>query len=161
MSLAHAFDLVVIGAGSGGLEAAYNAATLYNKRVAVVDVQKSHGPPHYSALGGTCVNVGCVPKKLLVTGAAYAEHFKDAKGFGWNLGDIKHDWKTLMAGKDKVVKDINESYEQMFVDAKMTLIIGWGALQDDHTVVVYSEKGNTDAISHMLTTEVCWFSHKP
>lgn len=78
------YDLVVIGAGSGGLEvhllyiqqllliwfllqAAYNAATVYKKRVCVIDVQKNHGPPFYSALGGTCVNVGCVPKKLLVT----------------------------------------------------------------------------------------------
>jgi trypanothione-disulfide reductase len=52
-----AYDLVVIGAGSGGLEAAYNAATVYKKRVAVIDVSKTHGPPHYSALGGTCVNV--------------------------------------------------------------------------------------------------------
>jgi pyruvate/2-oxoglutarate dehydrogenase complex dihydrolipoamide dehydrogenase (E3) component len=52
-----AYDLVVIGAGSGGLEAGYNAATLYKQRVCVIDVQKSHGPPFYSALGGTCVNV--------------------------------------------------------------------------------------------------------
>jgi trypanothione-disulfide reductase len=100
------YDLIVIGAGSGGLEAGYNAATVHQKRVVVIDVQKSHGPPFYSALGGTCgnqepeplaspcplrtqsfgaVNVGCVPKKLLVTGAAYHEHFKDAAGFAESI----------------------------------------------------------------------------
>ena len=78
-----------------------------------------------------------VPKKLFVTGAAFQEHFKDAKGFGWDIDHtkIKHSWQALIAGKNKVVGDINASYEQMFVDAKMELVLGWGSLEDAHTVV--------------------------
>ena len=121
--------------------------------MAVIDVQSQHGPPHYSALGGTCVNVGCVPKKLLVTGAAYREHFKDAAGFGWQLDGaaVPHNWSTLMAAKDKVVGGINESYKDMFVDAKMTFVMGWGTFSDAHTVDVHAVKGDASSQTHRLT----------
>ncbi len=156
-----AYDLVVVGAGSGGLEAGYNAAVLYKKRVCVIDVQTSHGPPYYSALGGTCVNVGCVPKKLLVTGAGYQEHFKDAAGFGWNIdaSTVTHDWKKLIAGKNGVVQGINTSYEGMFVDAKMDFVQGWGSFEDTHTIVVMSTKGDPATITHRMYAGVCCCCH--
>ena len=59
-----AVDVIIIGAGSGGLEAAWNVATDHKKTVAVIDSQKEHGPPFYAALGGTCVNVGCGPQEV-------------------------------------------------------------------------------------------------
>ena len=147
-----AYDLVVIGAGSGGLEAAYNAATLYKARVAVIDVQTHHGPPFYSALGGTCVNVGCVPKKLMVTGAGFAEHFKDAVGFGWSIPQPSHSWATLMAAKDKAVLDINKSYESMFTEG-LEFVMGWGAMKDKTTVLVTSVRGDAATTTHELSAK--------
>ncbi len=74
------YDLIVIGAGSGGLEAGYNAATVHQKRVVVIDVQKSHGPPFYSALGGTCgnQNPSHLPRRALSARRALAQSTLDA-----------------------------------------------------------------------------------
>eukprot|EP00667_Euglena_gracilis_P007883 EG_transcript_7967 len=134
------YDLVVIGAGSGGLEAAYNSAVLHKARVAVVEPQLKHGPPHFAALGGTCVNVGCVPKKLLVIGAGYRHAFADSVGFGWNVdvGALRHDWGKMQAAKDAAVEGINQSYVEMFEEAKMDLYQGWATVEPDgHTVAVH------------------------
>ena len=81
----HLFDFIVIGGGSGGVRAA-RIAGAHGARVALIESGgETHGPPHYTALGGTCVNVGCVPKKLMVYGSHYSEAMKDAKAFGWNI----------------------------------------------------------------------------
>ena len=138
MAAKASYDLVVIGAGSGGLEAAWNAAVLYKQKVAVIDTQKEHGPPNYAALGGTCVNVGCVPKKLFVNGANFMESFKDSVGFGWDVKpeSVGFNWKTLLAAKNKAVSGINESYVEMFQDAKMDFVQGWAWFQDKNTVLV-------------------------
>jgi trypanothione-disulfide reductase len=143
---AKVYDLVVIGAGSGGLEAGWNAAALYNKEVAVLDLQETHGPPNYAALGGTCVNVGCVPKKLMVTGANFREALKDSAGFGWEFDRalIKPSWKKLMEGKNAAVLGINKSYEGMFKDTKgLSFVKGWGSLESNNVVIV--RNGPTDA----------------
>ena len=145
------YDLVVIGAGSGGLEAAWNAATLYKKLVAVVEIQSQHGPPNFSALGGTCVNVGCVPKKLMVTGANYREDLRDAGGFGFSVSDesLRGDWAKLIEGKNKVVSGINKSYTEMFND-RLQLFLGHGSLETAGSVVV-RESAATDAkVLHRL-----------
>ncbi|MBW2577661.1 MAG: FAD-dependent oxidoreductase [Deltaproteobacteria bacterium] len=84
------YDLFVIGAGSGGVRASRVAASL-GARVAVAEE---------SDLGGTCVNLGCVPKKLFVYAAHFRDDFEDAAGFGWSLGDRSFDWPTLVANKD-------------------------------------------------------------
>jgi glutathione reductase (NADPH) len=81
------YDLFVIGAGSGGVRASRVAASL-GARVAVAEE---------SDLGGTCVNLGCVPKKLFVYAAHFRDDFEDAAGFGWSLGDRSFDWPTLVA----------------------------------------------------------------
>jgi trypanothione-disulfide reductase len=146
MTTAKVYDLVVIGAGSGGLEAGWNAAALYNKTVAVLDLQETHGPPNYAALGGTCVNVGCVPKKLMVTGANYRESLKESAGFGWEFdrAQLKPSWKKLMEGKDAAVLGINKSYEGMFRDTKgLEFVKGWGSLESNNTVIV--RNGPTEA----------------
>eukprot|EP00331_Platyophrya_macrostoma_P024684 CAMPEP_0176437488 /NCGR_PEP_ID=MMETSP0127-20121128/18658_1 /TAXON_ID=938130 /ORGANISM="Platyophrya macrostoma, Strain WH" /LENGTH=494 /DNA_ID=CAMNT_0017821137 /DNA_START=106 /DNA_END=1590 /DNA_ORIENTATION=- len=150
------FDLVVIGAGSGGLEAAYNAAALYQKNVAVLDVQEHHGPPYYAALGGTCVNVGCVPKKLMVTGANFRESLKESAGFGWEFDrdSVKTSWKTLMAGKDAAVLDINKSYAGMFADTKgLHFVKGWGSLESSKVVAVRDGPGESAKVIDRLETE--------
>lgn len=151
-----AYDLVVIGAGSGGLEAGWNAAALYHRKVAVVDVQPTHGPPFYSALGGTCVNVGCVPKKLMVTGATYLDSIREAEGFGWSIAPnaVKPSWAKLMEAKNKAVGDINESYKGMFADTEgLTFHCGWGGLADAHTVQVREGEDVNSPVKEVLTAE--------
>ncbi|GET85767.1 trypanothione reductase [Leishmania tarentolae] len=153
--MSRAYDLVVLGAGSGGLEAGWNAAATYKKKVAVVDVQKTHGPPFFAALGGTCVNVGCVPKKLMVTGAQYMDLIRESRGFGWevNRESVRPNWKTLIAAKNKAVGDINESYTNMFAETEgLSFHMGFAALQDAHTVVVRkSEDPNSDVLETLDT----------
>lgn len=154
--MARAFDLVVIGAGSGGLEAGWNAAALYKKKVAVIDVQMQHGPPFYAALGGTCVNVGCVPKKLMVTGAAYMDSIRESGGFGWEMDreSIKPNWKTLIAAKNAAVLDINKSYDGMFKDTEgLSFHMGFGAIEDAHTVVVRESEDPASKVRETLDTE--------
>ncbi|PWU83601.1 putative trypanothione reductase [Trypanosoma cruzi] len=150
------FDLVVIGAGSGGLEAAWNAATLYKKRVAVIDVQMVHGPPFFSALGGTCVNVGCVPKKLMVTGAQYMEHLRESAGFGWEFDrtTLRAEWKKLIAVKDEAVLNINKSYDEMFRDTEgLEFFLGWGSLESKNVVNVRESADPASAVKERLETE--------
>jgi len=118
------FDLFVIGAGSGGVRAARFAAG-YGARVAVAESRY---------LGGTCVNVGCVPKKLLVYGAHFAEDFEQAQGFGWSLGEAKFDWPTLIANKDREIQRLNGIYRNLLLGSGVTLLEGHARLLDEHRV---------------------------
>ena len=127
-------------------------------KVLVVEPQIFHGPPHFSAVGGTCVNVGCVPKKLLVQAANFYHNFQDAKGFGWNFPAFpKLEWGSLMQKKDKTIRSINESYIEMFKDAKMDLVQGWGALGRDGKSVYITEdidqRNEQSAIEHTVKSE--------
>lgn len=118
------FDLFVIGAGSGGVRAARFAAG-FGARVAVAESRY---------LGGTCVNVGCVPKKLLVYGAHFAEDFEQARGFGWSLGEAKFDWPTLIANKNREIERLNGIYRNLLVNSGVTLLEGHARLLDAHSV---------------------------
>ena len=118
------FDLFVIGAGSGGVRAARFAAG-FGARVAVAESRY---------LGGTCVNVGCVPKKLLVYGAHFAEDFEQARGFGWSLGEAKFDWPTLIANKNREIERLNGIYRNLLVNSGVTLLKGHARLLDAHSV---------------------------
>ena len=91
------YDLVVIGAGSGGVRAARMAAAS-GARVAVLENRY---------LGGTCVNVGCVPKKLFVYASEFSHSFKDAAGFGHSVGETHFDWSILKTNKDNEINRLN------------------------------------------------------
>jgi glutathione reductase (NADPH) len=91
------YDLFTIGAGSGGVRASRIAAS-FGAKVAVAEEK---------ALGGTCVNVGCIPKKLLVYASHYAADFRDAAGFGWTVGPRSIDWAKLIANKDTEIHRLN------------------------------------------------------
>ena len=91
------YDLFVIGGGSGGVRAARMSAQ-FGARVALCEERY---------LGGTCVNVGCVPKKLLVYGSHFAEEFESARAFGWTVVEPSHDWELLVANKDKEILRLN------------------------------------------------------
>lgn len=122
------FDLIVIGAGSGGVRLARMSAQR-GARVAVVESRY---------LGGTCVNVGCVPKKLFVYGAHVHEDLEDAAGYGWNVpvDDVTFDWSTLVANKNAEIERLNGIYGRLLENAGVTVIQGTASLQDANTVVV-------------------------
>ena len=135
------YDLVVIGAGSGGVRAARISAG-YGAKVALIEPSMSHGPPYFSAVGGTCVNVGCVPKKLMVYGSHMQHDMDFAKSYGWNLpqGTVTHDWSTLMANKNKEISRLNGIYGNMLKNAGVELITGWGAVAGPNSVIVKDQR---------------------
>jgi glutathione reductase (NADPH) len=120
------FDLFTIGAGSGGVAASRRAAS-YGSRVAIAEE---------SRVGGTCVIRGCVPKKLLVYGAEFAEAFADARGFGWEVSLPSFDWSALIAAKDREIERLSQIYIRMLGEAGARLFLGRAQLLDPHTVAV-------------------------
>ena len=141
--MAYDFDLFVIGAGSGGVRAARFAAG-FGAKVAVAESRY---------LGGTCVNVGCVPKKLLVYGAHYAEDIGQAQGYGWTIDGATFDWKTLIANKDREIQRLNGIYRSILVDSGVTLLQAHARLADAHTVEV---EGKQYTAEHILIATGGW-----
>jgi glutathione reductase (NADPH) len=125
------YDLFVIGGGSGGVRAARMAATR-GARVALAEA---------AALGGTCVNVGCIPKKLYSYAAHYAQDFRDAAGFGWDVPEPRFDWARLKANRAKEIARLNHAYEHLLRAAGVELLRGWACLCDAHTVQLQTASG--------------------
>ena len=130
------YDLITIGAGSGGVRATRLAGG-YGARAAIVEE---------SRVGGTCVIRGCVPKKLLVYGAHFAEEFEDAAGFGWTAGHPAFDWPALIANKDRELDRLENVYQRILRDNHVTLIEGRGRVVDPHTVEVDGTAYTTERI---------------
>ena len=126
------YDLFVVGAGSGGVRAARMAAGL-GAKVAIAEERY---------FGGTCVNVGCVPKKLYVYASQFSESFKAAAGFGWKVGESAFDWNKLVANKDKEIDRLQNVYDKLLQDSQVTIVNGRATLIDAHSVqvgdVIYS-----------------------
>ena len=122
----HDYDYLVIGAGSAGVRSARIAATL-GARVAVVEEARP---------GGTCVNVGCIPKKLFAYAGRYGDALHEAAGFGWQVGEPRFDWPTLRANKDAEIARLNGVYERILANAGVTLIRGRAVFVDPHAVEV-------------------------
>ena len=120
------FDLFVIGAGSGGVRAARMAAG-FGARVAIAEDRY---------LGGTCVNVGCVPKKLYVYASEYGKGFDDAREFGWQSTVEGFDWHTLRDNKKNEIARLNAVYRNMLRGAEATLIDGRARIVNANTVAV-------------------------
>ncbi|RCI71632.1 FAD-dependent oxidoreductase, partial [Pseudomonas aeruginosa] len=137
------FDLFVIGAGSGGVRAARFAAG-FGARVAVVESRY---------LGGTCVNVGCVPKKLLVYGAHFSEDFEQARAYGWSAGEAQFDWATLIGNKNREIQRLNGIYRNLLVNSGVTLLEGHARLLDAHSVEV---DGQRFSAKHILVATGGW-----
>ena len=119
-------DLFVVGGGSGGVRAARMAAQR-GARVVLAEA---------AALGGTCVNVGCIPKKLYSHAAEYADHFRDAAGFGWDVEPARLDWRRLKKNRAQEIARLNGVYENLLRNAGVELVRGWASLCDAHTVQV-------------------------
>ena len=120
------FDLFVIGGGSGGVRAGRVAASL-GKKVGVAEEYR---------FGGTCVIRGCVPKKLFVYASQYREHFEDAAGFGWSVGESTFNWEKLIEAKDREVGRLEGLYRKGLENNKATIFDSRAELVDAHTVKI-------------------------
>ncbi len=131
------YDLITIGGGSGGVRASRMSAA-HGARVALIEA----GP-----LGGTCVNVGCIPKKLFSYAANFSTEFIDAGGFGWSPEPVAFDWKTLLANKDHEIARLNGIYARVLQDAGVEVIAGRARVVDAHSVEV---DGKILTAAHLL-----------
>ncbi|WP_417434219.1 glutathione-disulfide reductase [Hoeflea sp.] len=120
------FDLFVIGGGSGGVRAARLAAGL-GKKVAIAEEYR---------FGGTCVIRGCVPKKLFVYASQFSEHFEDARGYGWSVGESSFDWPTLIANKDREIDRLEGLYKRGLENAGAEIITSRAELTGPHSVLI-------------------------
>lgn len=130
------YDLFVIGAGSGGVRASRMASS-FGARVAVCEDRY---------MGGTCVNVGCVPKKLYVYASEYGAHFNEAEGFGWQTNKASFDWPTLRENKIAEISRLNGIYDDILDNANVEVIKGRGKIVDQHTVEVAGKNYTTERI---------------
>jgi glutathione reductase (NADPH) len=123
--MADEFDFVVIGAGSGGLAAAQRAAE-YGAKVAIIEPEP---------LGGTCVNLGCVPKKVMWNAADIADSLEDAADYGFRLGPAEsHGWPLLKTKRDAYVARLNAIYESNLAKRHIEVVRGRGSFVDGRTV---------------------------
>ena len=130
------YDLFVIGAGSGGVRAARMSAAL-GASVAIAEDRY---------LGGTCVNVGCVPKKLFVYGSHFKEDFEDASAYGWSGSSPEFDWSVLRDNKTKEIKRLNGIYHNLLTSPGVEIISSKARLKDAHTVQIAGDTVSADKI---------------
>ncbi len=130
------YDLFVIGAGSGGVRAARMAAG-FGARVAIAEDRY---------MGGTCVNVGCVPKKLYVYASEFGRAFEDARGFGWSAGPARFDWETLRDNKKNEIRRLNAIYRRLLDGAHADILDGRARIVDPHTVAVGEQQYRAEKI---------------
>ena len=120
------FDLFVIGGGSGGVRAARMSAQR-GARVALAEVAE---------MGGTCVNLGCIPKKLYSYAAHFADNFEESHGFGWVGEAPTLNWETLKSNRAREISRLNDIYMQLLKSSGVHIVEGWATLVDAHTVAV-------------------------
>jgi glutathione reductase (NADPH) len=130
------FDVLVIGGGSGGIAHARRAAE-YGARVAVMESGR---------LGGTCVNVGCVPKKLMWYAAAHAHHFEHAADYGFDIEVRGHNWAAIKEKRDAYIARLNGIYEKNLDNSGVTHVSGHASFVDAHTVAVGDQHFEADRI---------------
>lgn len=134
--MAYDFDLFVIGAGSGGVRASRIAAQLGAKVAIAEDTY----------FGGTCVNVGCVPKKLFAYAAEFSKTFTLAQSFGWSGEKPQFQWPTLRENKTREIQRLNGIYEKILNNANVNIIQGHARIEDPHTVCVGEHHYSADKI---------------
>ncbi len=130
------YDLIAIGGGSGGLSAAERAAE-YGKKTAIVENNK---------LGGTCVNVGCVPKKVMWFASGISETIHNASGYGFDVSLNDFDWGRLVAAREGYIQGILDWYGNYLADSNIDHLQGTGRFVDAHTVSVNGEQYTADHI---------------
>lgn len=136
------YDLFVIGGGSGGVRAGRLAAAM-GKRVAIAEEYR---------FGGTCVIRGCVPKKLFVYASQFPEHFEDAAGYGWTVGETKFDWPTLIANKDREIARLEGLYRKGLENAGATILESRAVLEGPHQVRIVTQDRTVTARHILIAT---------
>ncbi|MBE9047435.1 glutathione-disulfide reductase [Pleurocapsales cyanobacterium LEGE 10410] len=134
--MSYDFDLLVIGAGSGGIATARRAAQ-YGAKVGIVESDR---------LGGTCVNRGCVPKKLMVYASHFPAAFEESVGYGWSVGESSFDWKKMITAVNNEVDRLNGIYQRMLDNSGVKLYEGYGKFVDSHTIEIGEQKVTAEKI---------------
>ncbi|OGA68080.1 MAG: glutathione-disulfide reductase [Betaproteobacteria bacterium RIFCSPLOWO2_12_FULL_68_20] len=137
------YDLFTIGGGSGGVRASRVSATL-GARVAIADSGR---------FGGTCVNLGCIPKKLFSYAAHVRDELKDAADFGWTVAEPTLDWSKLLANKDREIERLNGVYERLLVNAGVSIFRGKALIRGKNEIEI---NGKTLAARHILVATGSW-----
>ncbi|XP_049718497.1 thioredoxin reductase 3 isoform X1 [Elephas maximus indicus] len=138
---AYDYDLIVIGGGSGGLSCAKEAAIL-GKKVMVLDfvVPSPHGTSW--GLGGTCVNVGCIPKKLMHQAALLGQALRDSRKFGWEYNQhVKHNWETMIEAIQNYIGSLNWGYRLSLREKAVTYVNSYGEFVEHHKIKATNRKG--------------------
>ncbi|NEO04472.1 MULTISPECIES: glutathione-disulfide reductase [unclassified Moorena] len=128
--MSYDFDLFVIGAGSGGIATARRAAE-YGAKVGIAE---------FDRLGGTCVNRGCVPKKLMVYASHFPDQFEEAQGYGWSKVHSTLDWTTMITAVNQETERLNGIYQRMLDNSKVELFQGYAKFVDSHTIDIGGRK---------------------
>jgi glutathione reductase (NADPH) len=134
--MSYDFDLFVIGAGSGGIASARRAAE-YGAKVGIAEVDR---------LGGTCVNRGCIPKKLMVYASRFPDHFAEAQGYGWSSVRSTFDWTRMITAVDQELDRLNGVYQRMLDNSKVQLFRGYARFIDLHTLEIGDTKVTADKV---------------
>ncbi|XP_042536208.1 thioredoxin reductase 3 isoform X2 [Dipodomys spectabilis] len=137
----HDYDLIIIGGGSGGLSCAKEAAIL-GKKVMVLDfvVPSPHGASW--GLGGTCVNVGCIPKKLMHQAALLGQALSDSRKFGWEYSQqVKHNWETMTQAIQSHIGSLNWGYRLSLREKGVTYVNSYGEFVEPHKIKATNKKG--------------------
>ncbi len=134
--MSYDFDLFVIGAGSGGIATARRAAQ-YGAKVGIVESDR---------LGGTCVNRGCVPKKLMVYASHFPAGFEESAGYGWSVGESSFDWEKMITAVNNEVTRLNGIYQRMLDNSGVKLYEGYGKFVDSHTIAIGEQKVTAEKI---------------
>ncbi|MEN9870294.1 MAG: glutathione-disulfide reductase, partial [Cyanobacteriota bacterium] len=124
--MSYDFDLFVIGAGSGGIATARRAAQ-HGAKVGIVESDR---------LGGTCVNRGCVPKKLMVYASHFPYQFEESAGYGWTVGETSFDWLKMITAVNNEVDRLNGIYQRMLDNSEVKVYRGYGKFVDAHTIEI-------------------------
>ncbi|KAG8468147.1 hypothetical protein KFE25_007199 [Diacronema lutheri] len=140
------YDLIVIGGGSGGLSCAKNAAKL-GAKVALCDFVQPSPIGTKWGLGGTCVNVGCIPKKLMHQAAMHGEAAADAEAFGWDMGARTHNWERMVENVQMHIKSINFGYRSELMSESVKYLNSYAVFKDAHTVQCTDKKGATTELT--------------
>ena len=134
--MSYDFDLFVIGAGSGGIATARRAAQ-YGAKVGIVESDR---------LGGTCVNRGCVPKKLMVYASHFSAVFEESAGYGWKAGDSSFNWEKMITAVNNEVTRLNGIYQRMLDNSGVKVYEGYAKFVDSHTIAIGEQKVTAEKI---------------
>ncbi len=152
--MSYDYDLFVIGGGSGGIATARRAAE-YGAKVGLAE---------YNRLGGTCVNVGCIPKKLMVYTSHFPAQFQESQGYGWSPVKSTLDWSKMITAVNEETQRLNGIYQRMLDNSKVELYRDSAKLLDPHTVEVGNSKITADKIliavgGHPITPDIPGIEH--